>query len=271
MADHTEGASIAQSRIRIVRSHRPARKINWASNHVTYSFHGARIFPYHLVAGLSSQTRLGDRVRVIREHSVERESVPSVFDVFNIGESSQDRNRSSPVREPAVSRYTSIAGAYIAIESLLAIRVTLLAQNPCPHMHLKATTTGQVALLPSRPRRTPTKPLQMTSTLASTPRGHPFHLPTPSCPKVHLSDDTPLLWSDSAHGCADQVSMRTTSRIVDGQAAREASVSVRVVVIQVPHRRYRRVRVWRVCQGLEQARISPRLALRVRRCRRRIG
>ncbi|KAG9311229.1 hypothetical protein JVU11DRAFT_8306 [Chiua virens] len=58
---------------------------------------------------LSSQTRLGPGVRVIGERSTEREAVPSVFDVFNIGESSSDRIRPSSVREPVTSRYPSIA------------------------------------------------------------------------------------------------------------------------------------------------------------------
>ncbi|KAH0826344.1 hypothetical protein J3R83DRAFT_5299 [Lanmaoa asiatica] len=72
--------------------------VSWHSN-----------IPHLLVAGLLSHTRVGDRVRVIREHSIERESVPSVFDVFNLGESSQNRNRPLPVREPVTSRYTSLA------------------------------------------------------------------------------------------------------------------------------------------------------------------
>ena len=77
----------------------------------------SQTYTYLLVAG-SAHTRLGDRARVVREHYTERESVPSVFDVFNIGESTQDGNRPGPVREPAASRYTSIVGAYIAMEGL---------------------------------------------------------------------------------------------------------------------------------------------------------
>ena len=114
MADRADGPPIAQFRIWIVRS-LPIWRFIWANNRVQCSFSGTPIFPYVLSAGLP-QSRLGDRVRVIREHSVERESVPSVFDVFNIGESSQERNR--PARESAVPRYTSIAGAFLAIESL---------------------------------------------------------------------------------------------------------------------------------------------------------
>ena len=117
MADRTDGASIAQFRVWIVRSC-PVWKIIWAGNHVKYLLLVTGTSPYLLIAGLLSQPRLGDHVRVIREHAVERESVPSVFDVFNIGESSQDRNRPSAVREHATSRYTSTAGAYTVIEGL---------------------------------------------------------------------------------------------------------------------------------------------------------
>lgn len=114
VADRTDGASIAQFRVWIVKS-RPVREIIWAGDHVMYSLFGTGTSAHLLVAGLLSQPRLSDRARVVMEHTVERESVPSVFDVFNIGESSQDRNGPSPVREPATSRYTSIAGAYVVM------------------------------------------------------------------------------------------------------------------------------------------------------------
>jgi hypothetical protein len=117
MANRTDGALIAQFRLRIVRS-RPVWKIIWAGNHVKYLLLGTGTSPHLLLAGFLAQSRLSDRVRVVREHTVERDSVPSVFDVFNIGESSQDRNRPSAVREHATSRYTSVAGAYTVMDSL---------------------------------------------------------------------------------------------------------------------------------------------------------
>lgn len=129
---------------------------------------------------------------------------------------------------------------------------------------------GLEALHPSPPQSTPTRSLHKTSTTASSPRGHPSHHPTPSCPKVRPSDATPLRWSDFAPGFVDQVLMRTMNQRVGGQAARGASVSARVV-IRVSHRQYRRAQVWRVHQGLGRTRISRHSVARMRRCRRPTG
>ncbi|KAF8841418.1 hypothetical protein BDN67DRAFT_520002 [Paxillus ammoniavirescens] len=142
--------------------------------------------------GSPSQARPDARLRVLRD-PLEREAVRSVFDVFGIGESTQERN-SLPL-------------------------VTRLWRVLPPNVHLRVSAKVQGAMRPTPPRPPPLTLVPQNSTPVSIPLppGLPSHPPTPSCPKAPLNGDMHSHLSGSTRAVLDRAPRLMRSRTDGGR------------------------------------------------------